>query len=352
MGSKYLRARPPDKARAVFDRALKAKPGDVDALLGKVSAMVALADRNGALALLEAAARHNPDRQLLRRQAGLLTADGRPAEAITALKAILTRHPDDEDAAWDLAYDLFNQGEVDDAIRVLAPFESKAGVKVQIGRFRAHSATRQGRRDEAINLLHETVRLEPDNPINLRNRARWFTEAGQHERALADLEEAHRMDPMDLEVIKERAEVFAAMGRPVDAIAALDDGVARYRSSAQSLNNRCWVRALIGRQLAEAEADCQAALKLRPDTPNILGSYALVALRAGRFDEAVKRYDRSLEKGPKRATALYGRGLAKLRLGDENGGQADLAAAKAINARVSGEYDRHGIKPGDREAPR
>jgi len=43
------------------------------------------------------------------------------------------------------------------------------------------------------------------------------------------------------------------------------------------------------------------------------------------------------------ATALYGRGLAKLKKGDRSG-DADLAAAKAIRPDVAGDFARLGIE--------
>ena len=41
---------------------------------------------------------------------------------------------------------------------------------------------------------------------------------------------------------------------------------------------------------------------------------------------------------------LYGRGLAKARKGDRNGGTADIAAAKAIKSDIADEFARYGLK--------
>jgi hypothetical protein len=42
--------------------------------------------------------------------------------------------------------------------------------------------------------------------------------------------------------------------------------------------------------------------------------------------------------------ALYGRGVAKLKLGDADGGNADIAAAKAIQSDIAEEFARYGVK--------
>ena len=54
----------------------------------------------------------------------------------------------------------------------------------------------------------------------------------------------------------------------------------------------------------------------------------------------IRLYDEALKLGPKRAYSLYGRGLAKLNKGDAAGGEADIAAAKAIQADIAEEFPR------------
>jgi hypothetical protein len=44
------------------------------------------------------------------------------------------------------------------------------------------------------------------------------------------------------------------------------------------------------------------------------------------------------------ASSLYGRGLAKLRKGDTTGGNADIAAAKTIEADIVGEFARYDVQ--------
>ena len=44
------------------------------------------------------------------------------------------------------------------------------------------------------------------------------------------------------------------------------------------------------------------------------------------------------------ASSLYGRGLAKLKTGDTTGGDTDIAAAKAIEANIVGDFARYGVQ--------
>jgi hypothetical protein len=43
-------------------------------------------------------------------------------------------------------------------------------------------------------------------------------------------------------------------------------------------------------------------------------------------------------------SALYGRGLARLKNGDNPGGDADISAAKAIQAGIDDDFMRYGVR--------
>jgi tetratricopeptide (TPR) repeat protein len=64
----------------------------------------------------------------------------------------------------------------------------------------------------------------------------------------------------------------------------------------------------------------------------------------GEYDAAITDYDAALRLDPKLPTALYGRGLAKLRKGDVAGGHADIAAAQAMFADIAAEFERIGVR--------
>jgi hypothetical protein len=63
----------------------------------------------------------------------------------------------------------------------------------------------------------------------------------------------------------------------------------------------------------------------------------------GPDDKAIADYDAALRLDPKRATALYGRGTAKLKKGDA-GGADDIAAARAIRPGIGSMFDQSGVQ--------
>ena len=64
----------------------------------------------------------------------------------------------------------------------------------------------------------------------------------------------------------------------------------------------------------------------------------------GKFVQAIADYDAALNIDPKIAHSRYGRGLAKLRLNDAEGGKADIVAAKDINEELDKIFERFGVQ--------
>jgi hypothetical protein len=50
-----------------------------------------------------------------------------------------------------------------------------------------------------------------------------------------------------------------------------------------------------------------------------------------------------LQINPRHPSALYGRGIAKIRTGNSVGGDSDVAAAKRIQPDIADEYASYGI---------
>lgn len=80
-----------------------------------------------------------------------------------------------------------------------------------------------------------------------------------------------------------------------------------------------------------------------PRSPPFLDSRALVHLRSGRNEDAIKDYDAALKLNPRLPDSLYGRGLAKLRLGDAEGAKADLFLAETLRPGTRVQFMAFGI---------
>lgn len=109
----------------------------------------------------------------------------------------------------------------------------------------------------------------------------------------------------------------------------------------------CWLRAQANEDLDVALQDCDAVLRRAPMNSRLrrlaLESRGFVYLRTGRNERALADFDGALAGAAPSATALYGRGVAKTRLGQAADGQADLAAAAELQPQIAGMFAARGI---------
>ena len=77
-----------------------------------------------------------------------------------------------------------------------------------------------------------------------------------------------------------------------------------------------------------------------------LDSRALVYLRMGRLAEAIADYDAAIAARPRYASALYGRGIARLQRGDAEGAVADMEAAIRIDPAIEQAFVRYCVTEG------
>ena len=159
---------------------------------------------------------------------------------------------------------------------------------------------------------------------------------------LASLDQRIASNPRDEAAYYERGQFHAQRGDAAAAIRDFDQTI-RLRPSPEAFNNRCWMRAMAN-ELPRALADCNEALKLRPGFPDALDSRGLVHLKSGAFRAALADYDALLRTDGQHVAGLYGRGIARLRLGERAQGERDVAEALALNPQIDKEFAGYGIR--------
>ena len=70
----------------------------------------------------------------------------------------------------------------------------------------------------------------------------------------------------------------------------------------------------------------------------------LTYLKLGQLDTAIDDYNSALQLEPTLASALYGRGLAKLKRGDKAGADIDISAAQTFQANIGDDFMRYGVQ--------
>ena len=224
----------------------------------------------------------------------------------------------------------------------LAPTES--GYFYQRGMAHWH----KGQGDAALGDFDQAIKLKPDNADALIGRANLRVDRnGSAAEVTPDLEAASRALPPQAEMHLRIGQLYDSVDQPGAATIEYSKWIDSHPRDnvlmAGALNSRCWSRALSGQELEQALSDCNAALKMRPNTAAFLDSRGLVHLRRNDYDKAIADYDAALHLQPKIAWSLYGRGLARLHKGLTAEGQADIAAASALQPKIAERAASHGI---------
>jgi tetratricopeptide (TPR) repeat protein len=102
----------------------------------------------------------------------------------------------------------------------------------------------------------------------------------------------------------------------------------------------------IGTEQPEAaKKDLDKVLSMKPGFAAALLLRGTVAYRAGEFKAALADFDAAVKSSPKYYQAIYARGLAKKKSGDESGGGKDLAEARGMSSKVEDDVKKFGLTP-------
>jgi tetratricopeptide (TPR) repeat protein/predicted aspartyl protease len=202
--------------------------------------------------------------------------------------------------------------------------------------------------------LDRAIALEPDYVLALVTRAGMRLARGEGARdagadaAIADLDKASAAADQENDVRFELANLYARAAVYAAAIDQYDLWLNKHADDARSADARAGrgrARALLNRDLDDALADCNRAVRARPDAPFFHDSRGLVYLRLRKYDKAIDDYEITLRVQPKNPWAMYGLGIARVHEGMESEGRADIAAARKAAPGIVALAERLGIEP-------
>ncbi len=265
--------------------------------------------------------------------------------------------------------------------RAIGDFDKVLALKpdnVEALLFRADAYRQMGNVAPAMADLNRAVALEPSNPRAFFFRGLLNSSRGEKRLALADYDKAIALDPAYGDALVSRSAIHAADGREdlalvdLDAVIAVqrDNPIAFYNRGyvhfskkrydlaladydraialdpkmGSAYGNRCLVRAITGDDPTKALSDCDVALQLMPTNPDVRETRGFICLKQGKPLDAILEYSAALSGDPNRTIALYGRGMAKIKAGQEREGTLDQAAALALNPAVSAQFSMYGLQ--------
>ncbi len=225
-----------------------------------------------------------------------------------------------------------------DSTRALADFSRAVDLAPKEPRYLVQRAGAHLQNHQPLLALADfdkAIALDPANVPALLGRARLRIGRGERKEAIPDLNAA-------AQAVAPTADERLVIGTLYENAFAYGPAIGEYdlwirshpedRNLPAALNGRCWARALAGQDLPKALGDCNKALSLAPHTASFLDSRGLVRLRMGDWDKAIADYDEALKLRPRMAWSLYGRGIARRHKGLAKDGDADIAAAIAIES--------------------
>jgi tetratricopeptide (TPR) repeat protein len=196
---------------------------------------------------------------------------------------------------------------------------------------RAALYMRRSQPDLALADLNRVIEVNPNNYAALTNRASVYIELEKFDLATKDLNKALDINTTGNTAMLLRGEIATTRGDYDNAIKDYTLSIRYDPDKPQAYNADCYTRALAKRDMeTTALAECNKSLELRPDNAGTLDSRGFLYLQLCRYVDAVADYDAALSKDAKLAPTLYGRGLAKQKLGDTTGAAADMTAAEGI----------------------
>jgi tetratricopeptide (TPR) repeat protein len=190
--------------------------------------------------------------------------------------------------------------------------------------------------------IDAAIKLEPKDAGWVSFKADEVDRQGNAAKALELYEEALKLEPDSFGIGVKRAGLMHRLGRK-DEAAKLFASLRTRAKDATMLNSLCWEKATDGILLDSALTDCNDALRMSPSSAAIMDSLGMTLLRLGRYDDAIKAYDKAIAGGTG-AISLMGRSIAYAEKGDKSQSDADRKEALSQDPEIASRAQRYGLK--------
>jgi tetratricopeptide (TPR) repeat protein len=206
---------------------------------------------------------------------------------------------------------------------------------------RGNAYRAKGALDRAIADYDQAIKLGPATAIAYTGRGDAYRAKGGNDRAIAEYDQAILLDRRFALAYNGRASAYFQRGDGDRAIADFTQAISLAPESSFSYNGRANAYLRRGDN-DRAIADFTRSIWLEPNYAFAYVNRGIAYMNLGQFDRAIADYDAALKRDPRQAYALHGRGFAKLKRGDA-GGNADIAAAKALQRDVAEIFTPYGV---------
>lgn len=231
--------------------------------------------------------------EIARGRQALGSGDLQSAQA--AFTSALRGSPNNPEPAIGLAETYLALGDVDTAGRLFAAVAKAAGSGGRDPRLlqgRGLVALRQGKTDEAIDLLRQSVEADPALWRAWTGLGRAYAEQGNSRRAHDAFARAEKAAPSPAVVINDMGMLSLRDKNPAAALETFQRALAVDPGNATASANARIARAMMG------EYDAAVAGAEREDLPNVLNNVGYIAIVNGDFEVADRLLRRAVEISP------------------------------------------------------
>jgi len=167
---------------------------------------------------------------------------------------------------------------------------------------------------------------------------------GQYQRAVDDNTQTIVRNPNFVSAYFARGLAYLFLQQPQPALQDFSKVIAlKPKPEAVDFTSRAITYSQL-KQYKQAILDFDRGIALEPSSVTY-GNRGYCYFQLGQFKRAIEDYDRAIVLTPGSAGVLYMRGVAKLRSEDKLGGNADIAAAVALEPKIAEQYAAAGVKP-------
>lgn len=332
----------PEDALILYDRMILLHPESADSYRKRGAIRYALGDRVGAISDAGIVLGKQPDDYWAHDvRATLFLEQGKAAEAEGEARDMVKRKPDNAFSHALLAYVLAASGKRTEALAesdrslAITPASSTYYTRLQFD-----LGGDKGRLKDTLALIG----LAPADGVPAPTLRRLLAVPAARAAIMAAYDEAVGAKGNDDGAAEQRDLMIAIGGNTDPYITRGDTNLAKKPDDPARLNEACWRRAMFRTDLTKATEQCDKAIAKSP-LASILDSRGLVWLQRGDWQKAASDYDAALATRPRLASSLYGRGIARARLGQAAASKADLAAAARIEPDIADIYAGYGLKP-------
>ncbi|SPE28215.1 Tetratricopeptide repeat protein [Candidatus Sulfotelmatobacter sp. SbA7] len=215
----------------------------------------------------------------------------KPEEAIAAYQRAATLTPKDPEphlAAGTLLVKAYHFADAEQEYKqalTIDPASSEALIGL------ANIYTRGNRFLDAQQVLEKIVALHPDDTQARLLLSRVLVQMGKNDEAVASAQAASKLDPMNPKIQRELADLYMSAKKYDQAEAVYRSLLNGKTDNPADLHHVLGVALLKQRKFPEAEQECLAAVKLKPDLGEAYGDLAVAAVENKDYQLAIKAAD-------------------------------------------------------------